>query len=406
MRCINLDWLEVYVLEDINVPQDIDFFLRQGFYLENRGYGTPTYEQMFTLFSFDEHFPFIEVRRKPKSDGVLPMNAAHIRFVNRYCYMDNAGDIMREFLRRYHYQFVSISRVDVCLDFEYFDKGDDPEKFIKRYIGHKYAKINQSKATAHFDDTWELRDFNSLSWGSDKSDIRTKLYNKTRELYDENLQAFKKPYILQAWFYAGLIDDPVRVIKHREDGTEYRPTIWRLEFSIKGNVKGWFTIHRDGDAKKKHSLRNTLEQYLTRDRLLPIFDILQQHYFHFKKFTTGKSKYECADKVLFTFGTEETFYRVEKPASDNKPDALILRLRRYLSQFQLQRPSAGVYKEVAVLIDYLDQLNGQRFTSNVYDATLWKILQRVIALKTSGDKRDIAAIIDELKAMKEQKLLL
>lgn len=377
----------------------MDYFMQQGFYLENRGYGTPNYEEMFTLFAFDEHLPMIEVRRKPKDGGVLPINAAHIRFVNRYCYMDNAGELMQTFLKRYGYQFVSISRVDVCMDFEYFDKGDDPKKFIKRYIGHKYAKINQAEATAHFDDTWELRDFNSLSWGSKKSDIRTKLYNKTMELYDDKLQTFKKPYIIDAWFRAGLIEDPVRVIKHKEDGSEYRPVIWRVEFSIKGNVKGWFTINRDGDAKKKQSVRNTLETYLTRDRLLPIFDILQQHYFHFKKFVQGKSKYDCKDKVLFDFGTNEVFYQVEKPASDNKPDVLVMRLKKYLEQFITSRSSVEVRNEATKIIDFLDTLNGQRFTSNTADKKLFDILKRVIAIKMNGDKRDVSTIIRDVQSL-------
>lgn len=377
----------------------MDFFMQQGFYLENRGYGTPNYEEMFTLFAFDEHLPMIEVRRKPKDGGVLPINAAHIRFVNRYCYMDNAGELMQTFLKRYGYQFVSISRVDVCMDFEYFDKGDDPERFIKRYIGHKYAKINQAEATAHFDDTWELRDFNSLSWGSKKSDIRTKLYNKTMELYDEKLQTFKKPYIIDAWFRTGLIDDPIRVIKNKEDGTEYRPVIWRVEFSIKGNVKGWFTINRDGNNKKKQSVRNTLETYLTRDRLLPIFDILQQHYFHFKKFVQGKSKYDCKDKILFDFGTNEVFYQVEKPASDNKPDVLIMRLKKYLEQFLTSRPSIEVRNEATKIIEFLDTLNGQRFTSNTADKRLFEILKRVIAIKMNGDQRDVYTIVKDVQSL-------
>lgn len=385
-RCINLDWLECYVLEPPEQPHDVDYFGQSGFYVEQRDYGTRIYEQMFTLYSFDEHYPMIEVRRQPKSVGVLPFNAAHIRFNNRYCYFDNAGELMRLFIEKYHYTFVSISRVDICLDFEKFDSGDDPAKFIKRYIGHKYAKINQAQARAHFNDEWERRDFNSLSWGSKNSDITTKLYNKTLELYDEKLGAFKKPYIIQSWFADGLVSDPVRVVNVREDGTEYRPVIWRLEFSIKSNVKGWMAYEMDGDQKKIRSVRNTLEQYLNRPMLIPIFDLLQQHYFHFKKFKAGVAKYNCKDKVLFDFKADENFYKVVKPASPSKPDALVIRLRRYLGEYISTKATPELAKAANTIIDDLEAYEQARFTSNEHDRRQLQALRETIARKMQGDE--------------------
>lgn len=394
-RCINLDWLEVYALEPVSFPHTMDWFREQGFGVADRGYGTRIYEEMFTLIGADD-YPFIEVRRNPKNNSILPINATHLRFVNRRCYVENAAEVMQQFLDQYGYQFVSVSRVDICMDFEKFDYGDLPEKFVKRYIGHKYAKINQSDASARFEDQWAVRDFNSLSWGSKNSDIGTKLYNKTLELYDEKKGSFNKPYILQAWFESRLIDDPIRCLKINTDGTTYRPQIWRLEFSIKSNVKGWFSYRIDGDSKKIRSVRNTLATYYHRQLLVPIFDLLQQHYFHFKKYQKGRSKYDCKDKLLFDFSTDEVFYKVEKPASPKKPDALILRLRRYLHEYLNLHLDPSVQKAGNIILDKIEREDGARFCSNIYSQQEYEALKRVIAARMAGDNRDPTLIADDI----------
>lgn len=397
MRCLNLDWLEVYALEPVTSPHDVDYFTNQGFHILQREYGTRIYEEMFTLFSVDD-YPFIEIRRNPKSGGVLPINATHIRFNNRTCYLNNAAQVMMEFLQRYNYTFVSISRLDICLDFERFDSGDWPAKFVKRYIGHQYAKINQAEASAHFDDVWENRDFNSISWGSKKSDISTKLYNKTLELYDEKLKAYKKPYIIQAWFNSGLIDDPVRVVKKDKQGREYTPDIWRLEFSIRSGVKGWLTYNPEGKTKVIRSVRHTLEQYLNRPMLLPVFDLLQQHYFHFKKFRHGVSKYQCEDKVLFKFGTEEQFYRVDRLASPAKPVADVMRLIRYLQSYY-ERQSQPEYKQAArIILDKLKAENGRRLCNNQFSEKEWQALRLTIMRRLQGEQTDPSTIWSDIQA--------
>ncbi len=386
-RCINLDWLEVYALEPITLAHDVDYFRECGFGIIEREYGTRIYEEMFTLIGTDHH-PFLEVRRRPKNNSILPPNACHLRFVNRTCYYDNAGEIMQQFLAKYEYTFVSISRIDICLDFEKFDSGDEPQRFLKRYIGHKYSKINQSQAHTHFDDLWSRRDFNSFSWGAKNSDIGTKMYNKTLELYDEKLQSFRKPYILQAWFLAGLIDDPVRVIKHNKNGEEYRPVIWRLEFSIRSNTKGWFTYWMDGDAKVKRSVKNVLETYKNRAMLLPIFDLLQQHYFHFKKYQEGRRKYDCPDKVLFKFNSQEKFYRVDKPASADKPSQMLMRLLRYLQNYLLSHLDPNVQRAGSLLIEQISREDFRRFGSGFYGPQEYDAMRRTIALRCMGNTED------------------
>ena len=134
-RCVNLDWLEVTALEPIEQPHDADYFRACGIVVIERDYGTRVWGQMFTLEG-DDHLPFIEVRRAPKSDIIAP-NIVHLRLVNRACYFDDAAKLMGEFMITHSYEFHHINRVDICMDFERFDYGDKPCDFMRRFMEGK-----------------------------------------------------------------------------------------------------------------------------------------------------------------------------------------------------------------------------------------------------------------------------
>lgn len=398
-RCVNIDWLEVYALEPISQPHNADYFVQLGWWVERREYGTRVYAEMFTLK--DEYgYKVIEVRRAPMSsggDGILPPNACHIRLTNRACYFKDAAAYMARFLQQYSYTFQRISRVDVCLDFERFDRGDMPQRFLQRYVEGKYSKINQAEVRAHGADTWERRQWTSLAWGSKKSAISTKFYCKTKELQEVK----DKPYIRWAWFCAGLVDDPVKMVKRSEQG-EYSPVIWRVEFSIKSDVKNWFTYEKNGNQREKRSMRNTLDMYDTTEKLLVMFDSLQRHYFHFKKFTEGRTKYECPDKILFDFGTTEITYKPQHTASDKPKATDEERLLKYLKRYDLLHPTESTHAHALAIIQALETNNERRLLQNPYDSVLLAAMQKCIALKMRGDERDPADIIELLcKKIKE-----
>lgn len=366
-RCVNLDWLEVAVYEPANEPHDADYFRSRGWVVIEREYGTRVWGQMFTLEG-EDHLSFIEVRRAPKSEVILSY-VAHLRFVNRVCYFPNAAQLMLQFINDYHYDFCRIARVDVCMDFEKFDYGDLPRDFVRRYIADKYAKINQGDLAGRAKERWDGKIWNSLAWGSPKSDVGTKFYNKTMELYDPITKQYAKPYIRQSWFECGLVDDPTQVIKYKASGEAYTPEIWRLEFSIRSSVKNWFMINLDGKERSKQSIRNTLEMYDDRDKLLVLFAALQQHYFHFKhllkryKFykdghTDGEAlkKYDCPDKLLFNWKSQTMLYKVarEEVATSEKVDTTLARLLAQLREFRDRTLDHSIKNASDVIIKYLE----------------------------------------------------
>ena len=346
-RCVNLDWLEVHAREPIGEPHNADYFRNCGLDVSEREYGTRVYKEMFVIYGSDG-LPAIEVRRNPASsglNGIHDYNETHIRLVNRMCYYDDTARKFQEFLDCHHYTDVRISRVDICLDFVCFDFGDDPAKFVRRYLKHKYAKYNGGDINLHGKDAWEGMDINSLKWGSAVSIVSTKLYNKTMELKDPVSGLFKKPYIRQSWLLCGFIDDMQKVTM---DGTEVQ--IWRLEFSLKSAKRGWAPIELDGKVNKKYSLRNTLDMYDGRDKILTLFASLTRHYFRFKKYVKGRRKDRCDDKKLFDFtGIQTTYKLTSENAICGDGNKELMRFHRLLQLLQCYDISkwGGKEKEAA-----------------------------------------------------------
>lgn len=355
-RCINLDWLEIHAREPAGQPHTADYFRNLGCEVQEREYGTRVYREMFVIYGSDG-LPAIEVRRNPASSGLNGIHDAeetHIRLVNRMCYYDDCAEMFEKWLENHHYTDVRISRVDICLDFVRFDFGDEPSKFVRRYLKHKYAKINQGNINAHGKDSWEGQEWNSLKWGSPMSCVSTKMYNKTMELKDTKSGLFGKPYIRQAWMLCGFIDNMQSVTLQGEE-----VQVWRVEFSLKSAAKGWCPIELDGKPNHKYSLRNTLDMYKGRDRLLTIFASLSKHYFRFKKYKSGMRKDRCEDKKLFDFASIQTTYKLdvtERICGDgNKDLTRFNRLLQLLVAYDMSKFSGKEKEAAEILINALKE---------------------------------------------------
>lgn len=401
-RCVNIDWLEVFCMEDVNrFPMNADYFREHGYIVHDRGYGTRVYAEMFSIDDEKGH-PFLEVRRNPLSDvakdgGLFPKESCHIRLSNYACYLDNPIGLLRSFLADNGYILQRIFRIDVCLDFTKFDFGDEPSRFIRRYIEGRYTKVNQSNISAHGKDTWESRIFNSLSWGAKKSMIGTKIYNKSLELSEVS----DKPYIRWAWYLAGLITNPITGTYTDANGVVTKPDVWRVEFSIKSSTKKWFIIEDCNRHKRSNVyMPHTLDMYDTKEKLLAIFASLTNHYFHFKVFEEGVRKDRCKDKVLFKFSPNDTLYQPKGNIAAHSTTSKLDRLVKYLVAY---RDSSIEPKTNTIIDELLTVLRSKQVHALVVDTMTGEdilILQRLIA-EHVGDMDDA----DKEQATKEIKAL-
>ncbi len=421
-RCINIDWLEVYVLESNDrYPCNAEYYRRQGYMVREREYGTRVYKEMFEVLN-DNGDPIMEVRRNPASadssfSGLIH-TSSHLRLPNWLLYQDNPVTFMMDFLIKNDYIFKRIYRIDLALDFELFDSGDKPARFVRRYLKGEYRKINQCSLSAHGTDSWSNCDWNSLSWGSRTSMVSTKLYNKTKELEEGKTD---KPYIRTCWMMNGLIDNPTNFTKRMHDGSLRKVDVWRLEYSLKSACDGWIVIEiENGKKTKKQHIPHRLPLFDAKDKLWQRFQDLTYHYFRFKykeyadekKAVTAhalsmvhsdvertlKRKDRCRDKKLFYFDSNREFTQLVNAPSDGKANRDDMILEKRLHLFQMAHPKPEVRKACEILLKEID-LNRLVNYSPRHHYSEARALQLVLANKMNGDPRAISEILDEVLKM-------
>jgi len=394
-RIINIDWLEVFAFEPGGgQPCDANYFRSQGFVVDEREYGTRVYNQMFTILQ-DGH-PWIEVRRSPKNP-LMPYLACHLRLHNSTCYHRHAAQEMTDFMQAHGYMFVRISRIDICLDIVRFDDNTLPRVFMQRYMRGKFSKINQANIHSHGSDHWTGRVWNSVSWGSPTSMIGTKFYNKTLELYDPKTDSYGKPYIRYAWLEAGIIDDFNRCTLH---GVQQE--VWRIEFSIRSSVKRWAVIEINGERKKYQSLHNTIDCYDSPDKLLCIFASLTRHYFRFKKYKPDISKYDCPDRVLFTWSGLQQIVQVERDdlVAETTPMPELLRLIARLRSYRDSFATGKILDIITQLLRLLEDLQTRQELHRPWEREQILAFQQLLSRRVAGDQAaTYDAILDEVKKL-------
>ena len=400
VRCVNIDWLEVYCLESNDrYPCNADYFRERGYFVKEREYGTRVYKEMFTIEDNEGH-PWLEIRRNPAAggsdfSGLIPQSC-HIRLVNAQCYVKDCIERLRQFLLLHDYIFQKIFRIDICYDFIRFDSGDDPEKFAQRYLMKKYRKINQGLLSVHGEDSWTAFDWQSLSWGAPTSMVSTKMYDKTVEM---SVPKNDKPYIRYAWFEAHLIDDPIGGGVRLNDGSLCYPHVWRVEFSMKASARNWLVIESQGGKReKKKRIEHRLDLFDSPDKLWQRFQNLSFHYFHFKYFEPDKRKDRCKDKKLFFWNRECQFLQLEAVPPKTTPDRDDTILLRRLQKYKVIHLDPEIQKACAAIIDAIKTNEVRRLTPHNISVET-QALQRAIAIRCGGKEEDIMVTVERVKEL-------
>lgn len=400
IRCVNIDWLEVYVLESNDrYPCNADYFRERGYFVKERDYGTRVYKEMFVIED-EQGYDWLEVRRNPASgssafQGLQPQSS-HIRLVNAACYVEDCIQRLRDFLLKHDYIFQRIFRIDVCYDFIRFDSGDDPKKFAQRYLQQKYRKINQCNVATHGKDTWTAFEWESLSWGSPTSMVSTKMYNKTREM---SAPSKDKPYIRYAWFKSELVDDPIGGAVKLEDGSFCYPDIWRIEFSMKSAGRNWIVIESQGGKREqKARIDHNLTMFDSADKLWQRFQDLSFHYFRFKYYEPNQRKDRCKDKILFYWDRKRQFLRLQAVPPKTTPDRDDMILMRRLNKYKVIHLDPIIQKACAAIIDAIRKGEIRRLTPhNVSIET--EALQRAIAIRCGQSNEPLAVTVERVKKL-------
>ena len=181
-----------------------------------------------------------------------------MQIANKWLYVGNLSKLVYKIFFQSNFELVNISRIDLCTDFFNFVDSYKPLAFIQDVAKGNILKVNPSTINFWGKTGDYTIDYHAMNIGDRESTFNFKLYNKTKELEEKH----EKGYIKTKWYKK--LKGYEELIKMKE-----KPTIWRLEVSI----KDWNKIKIDG--KKVIEINND------------VFDILN-YYPYFMQFFISK----------------------------------------------------------------------------------------------------------------------
>lgn len=249
----SIDWLTFNIkLKDINNP----FIRDEGIYAEEREQGTNIFKRVKDFYNTRDELIFTIVFQ-PHSK-IIKADFGQLQIANKWLYVGNLSKLVYKIFFQSNFELVNISRIDLCTDFFNFIDTYKPLSFIQDVAKGNVIKVNPSSVNFWGKTGDYTIDFHAMNIGDRESTFNFKLYNKTKELEEKH----EKGYIKTKWYKK--LKGYEELIKMKE-----KPTIWRLEVSI----KDWNKIKIDG--KKVIEINND------------VFDLLN-NYPYFMQFFISK----------------------------------------------------------------------------------------------------------------------
>ena len=252
--CYSIDWLTFNIkLIDINNP----FIRDEGIYAEEREQGTNIFKRVKDFYNTRDELIFTIVFQ-PHSK-IIKQDFGQLQIANKWLYVGNLSKLVYKIFFQSNFELVNISRIDLCTDFFNFVDTYKPLSFIQDVAKGNVIKVNPSSINFWGKTGDYSIDYHAMNIGDRVSTFNFKLYNKTKELEEKH----EKGYIKTKWYKK--LQGYEELIKMKE-----KPTIWRLEVSI----KDWNKIKIDG--KKVIEINND------------VFDILNYHPYFMQFFISKK----------------------------------------------------------------------------------------------------------------------
>jgi len=286
---VQIDWLSISCL---GIIKDFSNLIPKVEQFQTRQFKTVT-------TCYLNSFEFCTITSEPHS-SVLNELLIIIKLYNRFLYSTEYHNIIKNLIEKNDLKKIHISRIDLCIDFQTFEKNRKPEKFISDFVSERILKVGKSKFSLH-GETNDNVEFQYISFGSKSSNVNCYLYNKSLEMN----QVKWKDWISEKW--SGLAFDK-------------RKDIWRLEFSLK-NIN--YSLIQDITGEIfKIDLDFIKINWLLHD----LFFLLVQNYFLFKQNSNDSNKSRLKPIILFN-DTIESYHRMKlsEAIESNRLDKYLLK---------------------------------------------------------------------------------
>jgi len=272
--CYNCDWFSLFLkLKSFNKSNKYKY--------ELQNYNTRIFSEVIIIKNETEELATIT--QKPFS-SILQPNDAIIKFANSVLYMKNNAETIKSVIEAINAEIISISRIDICVDFQEFIEYKNPETLIIKYLTKEIEKKQRCNFSLNgYQSTG--KHYNGITFGSKSSDIYWKMYNKSQEMRDKET----KNYIVKCWEKADF---------------DMKKDVWRIELSINGE-KRKIIDKQTGEWIEANSLKA-----LDKNTMTTLFENQKKKSFVFIKPITNKRKDRCEQVKLLP--DEKNFITLEK----------------------------------------------------------------------------------------------
>lgn len=198
-----IDWVSYYgkVMQDAKLKVLTE---------RKNAYGTRVFEVSKTYFY--QGVEVCNVLSIPRS-SLLPAYAGIIKFSNSLLYRSDFAELRTLILHDLQFEILSFNRLDIAVDFNYFDNGINGHQLIKKFVNSEYLHNGRGDFSIIGQQKWECN-FDYLRLGSRSSKAVVYCYNKTKELNEVK----DKAYIRECW---------------KNGGLDTKKDVWRVEISLR-----------------------------------------------------------------------------------------------------------------------------------------------------------------------------
>ena len=337
MHLISIDWLSIYC-DCSHMAQGGDFVFQR------EPYGTSVYADMYTISLYQKEVAILTCN--PRSSA-LKRGTGILKILNPILYSQALSSVIYSLLYDCNIEFLNISRLDLCADFNHFRSYPNMQDFFQDFltlklwkIGAAKYKVCANKATEFDCDFFKMIGLQSsrhtyqyLRFGSKVSKVSAYLYNKTQEFRDVK----RKNYIAEAWA-ANDIDEAAEV--------------WRLEFSLKGDgIK--FVNQKTGEWQTKN-----LEMVLDPTQRTQLYNALYLKYWDFRvnDGQVRKDRMKHADLLPIEGSILKPVVIEGSDVTDREQKRMISAVERTYDEVRMKRQTRDM--EVEASIDKLARFCG------------------------------------------------
>lgn len=211
---LSIDWLSVnYIVECSPLFNGLEYHINNLKFIPEK-YSTRQFRYVYYVYIVGQKEEIATIVCHPLSK-ILDARLHQVKLANWCLYTNLAKIYIREIKQALSAQYLSLSRLDVCIDMVGFDFYG----FINDYHNNKIREKRPKEVTEHYKRYNNGSVYTGISWGSKSSDWTAKIYDKIREVNEVS----GKQYILD-YFEANGIDTK-------------NEKVWRYEFSVNNVAK-------------------------------------------------------------------------------------------------------------------------------------------------------------------------